>query len=169
MSYTADLTPDFARLYRTFEREARQRAEYIGHELGSALAVPGDDAESHLQRKLGALHVMRGVLQPLAVCSQAATTVDAMLEFRELLADVLAEVVGQTDRLERHIGEVYDAPEERKSSRDETAELAGILRDLVDHTCGESDGGESDGSVYVSGWIDKQLLAPEEEEEEEAE
>jgi hypothetical protein len=87
-----DCTPNFGRLFEQFARDAR----YAGGSLSASLCAAQfdeypEDARG-LERRAKVLRVVQGYLAPLTIALQAATTVQAIGELREIASEVLATV-----------------------------------------------------------------------------
>jgi hypothetical protein len=97
-----NLTPDFKALFDGFEREAKMKAETLANDIAPPVA---DTAEAWKEAKVGILRSFQGVLAPLAICAQAATTAEQFLRLREVLSYTLTVCREKADKLEASLVE----------------------------------------------------------------
>jgi hypothetical protein len=100
------LNPDFAYLFATFAREARLQADTMLALLPEHTYNP--DRIKEAQRDT--LRAFQAILAPLNICTQAIHTVEAVHQYRELIAEVAATINRKATEIDNALAE-YETEE----------------------------------------------------------
>jgi hypothetical protein len=103
------LTPDFKALFAMFDREARLKCDTILADLHPPVR---DCVEAWQEAQVSILRAIQGILAPLNICAQSASTVEDFARLREILHECVQLIQSKADGIENALDEQLGISEE---------------------------------------------------------
>jgi len=83
------LEPDYHFLFRRFLEDAKNAGASLDQNLGEAHSDGRASAEEHLTNHARVLRTVQGLIAPLTICLQSATSMSEIQQLREVMAEIL--------------------------------------------------------------------------------